>query len=128
MKGIDGMLLDVLAKPANYLQERKIRVALEGAESRWYHIRAGVPLGSILGPLMFLIYADDIVEWLECDIHLYADDAVLVTNYTPVGKCKIWRRLQEVFIEDFLKTSSHLWEQLKPLTRGTSSGLPSSRL
>ena len=78
MKGIDGMLLDVLA---NYLQDRKIRVALEGAESRWYHIRAGVPQGSILGPLMFLIYADDIVEGLECDIHLYADDAVLITNY-----------------------------------------------
>ena len=30
---------------------------------------------------MFLIYADDIVEGLECDIHLYADDAVLITNY-----------------------------------------------
>ena len=39
-----------------------------------------------------------------------------------------WPSLQEVFIEDFLKTSSHLWEQLKPLTRGTSSWLPSSRL
>ena len=38
------------------------------------------------------------------------------------------RRLQYVFIEDFLKTSSHPWEQLKPLTRGTSSWLPSSRL
>ena len=49
-------------------------------------------------------------------------------HYCPVGKCKIWRRLQEVFIEYFLKTSSHLWEQLNPLTRGTSSGLPSSRL
>ena len=48
--------------------------------------------------------------------------------YIPVGKCEIWRRLQEVFIEDFLKTSPHLWEQSKPLTRGTSSGLHSSRL
>ena len=40
------------------------------------------------------------------------------SRHFPVGKCKIWRRLQEVFIEDFLKTSSHLWEQSKPLTRG----------
>ena len=40
------------------------------------------------------------------------------------------RRLQDIFIEDFLKTSSHVhpWGQLKPLTRGTSSWLPSSRL
>ena len=53
---------------------------------------------------------------------------VILSDRFPVGKCKIWRRLQEVFIEDFLKTSSHLWEQLKPLTRGTSSGLHSSRI
>ena len=39
-----------------------------------------------------------------------------------------FRCYNRCFIEDFLKTSWHLWEQLKPLTRGTSSGLHSSRL
>ena len=65
----------------SYLKDRKLRVVLDGAKSSWFNIFAGVPQGSILGPLLFLIYADDIVAELECDIHLYADDAVLITNY-----------------------------------------------
>jgi len=76
--GIEGSLLSLLG---NYLEDRKIRVALDGAKSGWYRIFAGVPQGSILGPLMFLIYVNDIVDNLQCDIHLYADDAVLLTNY-----------------------------------------------
>ena len=77
-KGIDGNLLKLMD---SYLKDRKLRVVLDGAKSSWFNIFAGVPQGSILGPLLFLIYADDIVAELECDIHLYADDAVLITNY-----------------------------------------------
>lgn len=77
--GIGGTLLKLLD---NYLQNRKTRVVLDGAKSRWYNIFAGVPQGSILGPLMFLIYINDIEDNLECDIHLYADDAVLMTHYS----------------------------------------------
>ena len=74
-KGIDGKLLQLMN---SYLLNRKIRVILNGAKSNWFNVNAGVPQGSILGPLLFLIYADDLVEDLECDIHLYADDAVLI--------------------------------------------------
>ena len=77
-KGIDGNLLKLMD---SYLKDRKLRVVLDGAKSSWFNIFAGVPQCSILGPLLFLIYADDIVAELECDIHLYADDAVLITNY-----------------------------------------------
>jgi len=77
MYGINGSLLNFLC---NYLHNRKIRVVTDGISSEWYTTTAGVPQGSILGPLLFLLYINDIVAPLQCDIHLYADDAVLMTN------------------------------------------------
>ena len=76
--GINGPLFDLIC---NYLDERKLRVAVDGSKSRWFKTTAGVPQGSILGPLLFLIYINDIVEDLECEIYLYADDAVLTTSF-----------------------------------------------
>jgi len=70
-KGIGGRLFQLLN---SYLQDRKIRVVLDGAKSHWYSLFAGVFQGSILGPLLFL-------KNLECDVHLYADDTVLITSY-----------------------------------------------
>ena len=58
--GISGSLLSWFA---NYLKDRKQRVVLPGASSNWSIINAGVPQGSILGPLLFLIYINDIVEY-----------------------------------------------------------------
>ena len=62
---------------SDYLVERKQRVVLPGAASSWKHIKAGVPQGSILGPLLFLIYINDIVEDIHSSIRLFADDTSL---------------------------------------------------
>ena len=56
--GINGLLLDWLS---DYLTNRKQRVVILGGRSDWQFIRAGVPQGSILGPLLFLLYINDIV-------------------------------------------------------------------
>ena len=61
----------------DYLPRRKQRVVLPGAASSWKHIKAGVPQGSILGPLLFLIYINDIVEDIHSCIRLFADDTSL---------------------------------------------------
>ena len=73
-KGIDETLLQWLA---SYLSNRKQRVVIPGACSEWVAITAGVPQGSILGPLLFLIYINDIVEDIHSHIRLFADDTSL---------------------------------------------------
>ena len=62
---------------ADYLSDRKQRVVLPGAVSDWTYIRAGVPQGSILGPLLFLLYVNDIVNDIGSNIRLFADDTSL---------------------------------------------------
>ena len=50
---------------------------LKGKESDWTSIKAGVPQGSVLGPLLFLIYINDLTDNIESDMRLFADDSSL---------------------------------------------------
>ena len=67
--GISGNLLNLLE---DFLKERKQRVVFNGQVSTWKNINAGVPTGSILGPLLFLIYFKDLNN-----VKLFADDTSL---------------------------------------------------
>ena len=58
--GINGPLLNLLK---SFLTNRFQRVVLNGQTSNWKEILAGVPQGSILGPLFFLVFISDIPEW-----------------------------------------------------------------
>ena len=60
------------------LAERKMRVVVDGVSSEWAGVSMGVPQGSILGPLLFLIFMNDLHEVVkECTINLYADDTTI---------------------------------------------------
>ena len=72
--GISGNLLNLLR---DFLNERKQRVILNGQFSTWKNVSAGVPQGSILGPLLFLIYINDLTEGLSTNAKLFADDTSL---------------------------------------------------
>ena len=72
--GISGLLL---AWFNDYLDNRRQRVVLPGAVSDWTSLKAGVPQGSILGPLLFLVYMKDIVEDIHSTIRLFVDDTSL---------------------------------------------------
>ena len=61
----------------NYLSGRFQRVLLNGQTSSWRPILAGVPQGSILGPLLFLIYINDLPDELKSNAKLFADDTSL---------------------------------------------------
>ena len=51
-----GVIGEVLKWLKSYLSDRRQRVVLPGVSSYWNYIRAGVPQGSILGPLLFLLH------------------------------------------------------------------------
>ena len=76
--GVKGKLLEWFT---DYLSDRQQRVTLQGHTSNWKSIRAGVPQGSVLGPLLFLIYINDIVSNLQCSARLFADDTTLYIDY-----------------------------------------------
>ena len=62
---------------ASYLSGRQQCVVINGQSSDWALINAGVPQGFILGPLLFLIYINDIVTDIGSSIRLFADDTSL---------------------------------------------------
>ena len=66
--------LEVLHWFKNYLAKCKQAVVLHGSRSDYLTVPAGVPQGSVLRPLLFLIYINDIVEDIESVIKLVADD------------------------------------------------------
>ena len=83
--GIQGPLL---AWFENCLSDRYQRVVLPGSSSDLVCVRAGVPQGSILGPLLVLVYIIGIVKDKVSNINLFADDtclSVVVNNPNVAG-------------------------------------------
>ena len=74
--GISGERYKLLE---NYLSGTFQRVVLNGQISSWRPVLAGVPQGSIMGPLLFLIYINDLPNELKSNVKLFADDTSLFT-------------------------------------------------
>ena len=58
----------------NFLNDRQMRASVNGAYSDWARVTNGVPQGSMLGPLLFLLYVNDIPASVSCKIKLLTYD------------------------------------------------------
>ena len=74
---IGGSFLDLFK---SYLSNRKQIVTIDGFKSTVRGITAGVPQGSRLGPLLWILYANDILDDLESEVLLFADDTCMFAS------------------------------------------------
>ena len=72
-----GVSDNLLTLFQSFLDNRYQRFLLNGQNSHWEMIKAGVPQGSLLGPLLFLIYINDLANNLMSNVKLFADDVHL---------------------------------------------------
>ena len=73
--GIGGSFLKILTE---FLTDRKQRVVVDGHYGEWRNVISGVPQGSVLGPLLFILFTQDMWVGLENQLVAYADDATLI--------------------------------------------------
>ena len=69
--GIEGSLLSWFR---HFITGRKQHVVIRGTFSEWSPVSSGTPQGTILGPILFLIYINDITDCILSKVKLYADD------------------------------------------------------
>ena len=98
----------------SYLTNRKFIVHISNSFSEPGNLLCGVPQGSILGPLLFLLYINDMPQAVTCDLLLYADDTCLVFQHKDVIEIetvlnKNFSSLCDWFIDN--KLSIHFGEE-----------------
>ena len=84
--GVKGKVLNVIK---DFLTDRTMRVCVEGQWSEVKHVLSGVPQGSVLGPLLFILYVNDLPDLVKNKIKLFADDLKLIgnaANHSSVAK------------------------------------------
>jgi hypothetical protein len=76
--GIDGPILNWISQ---FLTNRYQRVVVDGVYSSSVKVASGVPQGTVLGPLLFLAYINDLPQRVKSQVRLFADDCLL---YRPI--------------------------------------------
>ena len=71
----------------DYLTGREMRTVVKGVKSEWRRVTSGVPQGSVLGPIMFLIYINDMPMEVNSYMNMFADDAKIMRRIRNVEDC-----------------------------------------
>ena len=77
---------------SSFLSNRWLWVVLDGKSSQEYPVNAGVPQGSIVGPILFLLYINDLPDDAICNIAIYADDTALYSKCDRASD--LWQQLE----------------------------------
>jgi len=100
-----GVDKDTLSWIKSFLIGRTQRVALDGELSSEVPVTSGVPQGSVLGPLLFLLYINDLPKSITSQVRLFADDTAVYLTINNMHDC---HTLQEDL--DKLMKWEHLWD------------------
>ena len=96
--GICGEMINILE---DFLNGRNQRAVLNSQGSSWAVIRAGVEQGSILGPLLFLIYINDLSNDIKSKCKLFADDTSLFSVVHDIDPSSNYRNHDLVKISEW---------------------------
>jgi len=97
-----GVVGDLRNWIGNFLSQRKQRVVVNGEFSSWKEVKSGIPQGSVLGPILFVIYINDLPEAISSEVKIFADDSKI---FRPVKH----KRDQEALQQDLVAVDQ--WSQ-----------------
>ena len=69
----------------SWFTERFQRVVVDGEDSSFVKVTSGVPQGTVLGPLLFLLFINDVHKNLDGTLRLFADDALLYRSINTMN-------------------------------------------
>jgi hypothetical protein len=94
--GVSG---DVLSWIRNFLTNRRQKVTVNGQESRWHEVISGIPQGSVLGPILFVIYINSLPEVAtNSEVFLFADDTKVFREILTEEDCdKLQKDIDNMF-------------------------------
>ena len=92
---------NIINSVTNFLTGSKYRVRVNGSYSSWAEVTCGIQQGSVLGPLLFLIYINDLIDCCEkfSDFYLFADDAKLFHHLLQPGDQQILQNRVNELVE-----------------------------
>lgn len=95
IRGLKGTLLKWMR---DYLKAKEMRTLIRDTYSSWSNVASGVPQGSVLAPIMFQTYINDIQKCLINYVHLFADVAKLLRVIKRHADCmKLERDLNKIY-------------------------------
>ena len=86
--GISGQIFGLIS---SFLSNRRLQVVLDEKSPQEYPVNTGVPQGSIFGPTLFLLYTNDLPDYVTCDIAICADNTTLYSKCDQASD--LWQQL-----------------------------------
>jgi hypothetical protein len=84
---------------SSFLSGRTMRVMINGVGSAWYEVLSGVPQGSVIGPLLFLLFVQDLPDWVMVSILMFADDTKLWSKISHATDSHVLQKALDKLVE-----------------------------